>query len=600
MPSPVPIDACIGAREITEPRLTPDGESVVYAVSHAGETALVIQDLGSDGGVIGHPRVLPTVPAPRPGRGLGGGCWTFTPDADAVVYAAVDGNLWLQPLDGTLGRPITHQGPERVAQAPATTPLSSLVVYIVDQAEVWAVSLDDGRARRLDDGSGEFVFDPQLTPDGREVAWVAWDVPSMPWDASRIERRGIDDDRQSVLRPSSSVQQPRFLPDGTLVSVRDDTGYLVVWVGDRPLVDEPFEHAGPTWGPGQRSFAVSGDGSAIAFTRNEDGFGRLCVALVATGEVRELGRGVHGQLSWVGDRIVALRSGARTPTEVVLYDARSGARSVVATAPIATWDRASLVEPVLIEVTAVDGGVVPARLYEAERVAGEPRRLIAWVHGGPTDQWQVAFMPRIEFWRSRGWDVVIPDHRGSTGHGRAHQQSMNGRWGELDVDDTAAVVRSLHARSIGAPERTVMMGGSAGGFTVLGILGRHPDLACAAVVSYPVTDLLDLAERSHRFERHSVRSLVGEPGTPAVDARYLDRSPVTFAHRIATPLLVFHGEDDPVVPVAQSRELADRIASAGGDVELIVYPGEGHGFRNPEHQRDEYERTERFLELHVR
>jgi dipeptidyl aminopeptidase/acylaminoacyl peptidase len=117
----------------------------------------------------------------------------------------------------------------------------------------------------------------------------------------------------------------------------------------------------------------------------------------------------------------------------------------------------------------------------------------------------------------------------------------------------------------------------------------------AAVVAYPVTDLVSLAERSHRFERHSTLSLVGPAGSPA----HHDRSPVWFADRIRTPLLVFHGDADPVVPLEQSRVLVERVRAAGGDVELVVYAGAGHGFRDAAHQRDEYARTEAFLRRHV-
>ena len=135
---------------------------------------------------------------------------------------------------------------------------------------------------------------------------------------------------------------------------------------------------------------------------------------------------------------------------------------------------------------------------------------------------------------------------------------------------------------------------------MLGVLARHPDLVAAAVVSYPVSDLADLAERSHRFERHSTWSLVGAPGeSAAVDQRYHDRSPVWFAPSIRTPLLVFHGDADPVVPVRQSRVLTERIRAAGGSVELCICPGEGHGFRQRQHQIDEFERTAAFLRRHV-
>ena len=185
-------------------------------------------------------------------------------------------------------------------------------------------------------------------------------------------------------------------------------------------------------------------------------------------------------------------------------------------------------------------------------------------------------MPRIAYWRSRGWNVLVPDHRGSTGHGRAYQQAMRGRWGELDVDDTIDCDRPRARQRLGHPATTRRSwASSAGGFTVLGVLAAaRPTWSRAAVVSYPVTDLADLAERSHRFERHYTDSLVGPLPERAVAVRSSDRrctSPIGFR----TPLLVFHGDDDPVVPVEQSRVFVERCRAAGGDVELRRLRGRG-------------------------
>jgi dipeptidyl aminopeptidase/acylaminoacyl peptidase len=168
------------------------------------------------------------------------------------------------------------------------------------------------------------------------------------------------------------------------------------------------------------------------------------------------------------------------------------------------------------------------------------------------------------------------------------------------VSDTIDAVAHAHAQGWGSPLRTVLMGGSAGGFTALGAAAAAPDLLAAAVVSYPVTDLFDLGERSHRFERHYTDSLVGPipPGNPS-SGPYHDRSPVNFASAIRAPLLVFHGDADPVVPVEQSRELATKIVEAGGSVVLTVYEGEGHGFRQPAHQLDEYRRIAAFFAEYV-
>ena len=583
MAAPVPVERCIAGRDLTEPRLSPDGTVVVYAMSAGGAPALMWQPL--DGTPV---RQLTAHPPPRPGRGLGGGCWCWTVDGRAVVYAAADGNLWLQPVPGGAVRRLTDTTPERPAFAPAAT--GDAVVYVVDEAEVWSVGLDGTSPRRLDDGSADFCFDPAPSPDGSEVAWTAWNVPDMPWDRSRIVRLHLSSGRRTDERSGGAAQQPRWLADGRLASVRDDGGWLNTGVDGVPFVAEPCEHAGPSWGQGQRSFAASPDGRRVAFTRNERGFGRLCVVDVATGAVDEVGRGVHGQLSWVGERLTAIRTGARTPTQVVVHDTTTWEREVVAIGPLSGWEQVELGEPELVEVTTRDGATIHARRYR-----GDGRGLLCWVHGGPTDQWQVTFLPRLAAWQSRGWDVLVPDHRGSTGHGRAYQQAMQQRWGELDVADVVDAIAHAHAHGWAVPATTIVLGASAGGFTALGVAGAAPRRVAGVVASYPVTDLADLAERSHRFERHSTIGLVG--ALPAHLDRYRERSPVEHPERLRdVPVLLLHGDSDPVVPVQQSERLAAALAAAGGDVELHVYPGEGHGLRRPEHQLDEYRRLGEFFD----
>jgi dipeptidyl aminopeptidase/acylaminoacyl peptidase len=278
-----------------------------------------------------------------------------------------------------------------------------------------------------------------------------------------------------------------------------------------------------------------------------------------------------------------------------VYDDLTWDRTVVAVGPLSGWEDAGLVEPDLVEVAAADGGTVHARLYRADTSTD---RLLCWLHGGPTDQWQVTFMPRVAYWRALGWNVLVPDHRGSTGHGRSYQQALRGRWGELDVSDIADVIAHAHSRGWGSPTRTAIVGSSAGGFTALGVAAGHQTLLAAAIVAYPVTDLSDLAERSHRFERHYTESLVGP--LPESAALYQERSPTTFADRLtAIPLLVMHGDSDPVVPIEQSRVLVERCRAAGAHVEFVVYEGEGHGFRRSENQLDEYHRMQVFLATHV-
>lgn len=584
---PIAADRCIGGSDLTEPRLSPDGSALIYARSTAGVANLVVHrfDGTSD-------EELALLPALRPGRGMGGGAWTFSADGLAVIYVGADGNLWQQPIGAGAAVPLTDHGPERSASGPCVSNDRRYVVFVLDLAEVHSVDTSTGKALRLDDGSADFCMDPFVESLGN-VRWMAWNEPDMAWDTSRIQYADLAAHTASTVDTAPTrfcVQQPRVLPNGVPIAVRDDLGWLNVWVGDAPLVEEPFEHAGPSWGPGQRSYDWSPDGRFVAVARNEAGFGRLCIIEIATGQVTEVARGVHGQLSWQGGRLAAIRTGARTPTQVVVYDANTWLRATVAIGAASAWSSDELVEPELVEVPASDG-VLHARLYRSVQPDG---RLIVWLHGGPTDQWMVTFMPRISFWLSRGWSILVPDHRGSTGHGRAYQQALRGRWGELDVADTLEIAEFAAAAGWAVPGRTVVFGSSAGGFTALGAMAADPERFAAGVLLYPVSDLIELAEHSHRFERHYTDSLVGP--LPESLALYRERSPAYHADQFAeTPILILHGEMDAVVPVRQSRVFAQRVRTAGGDAQLHVYTDEGHGFRHAVNQLDEYRRAEDFL-----
>jgi dipeptidyl aminopeptidase/acylaminoacyl peptidase len=512
------------------------------------------------------------------------------------------------------------------------------VAYVVDGRHVAIAWLaEDGPWPVRLSARADFCFDPVWSPDGRLVAWAEWDVPAMPWDDSRIMVAPVDGSKGPIavaLPGPVAASQPRFSPDGSALGLLcDGGGWVNLWKaggdgGDPiPLLAEEAEHGGPSWGPGERSWAWSPDGRQVVFCRNEDGFGRLCLLEVTTGAVRDLDRGVYGGLSWSGALIAGIRSGARTPTQVVVIDPGHPAKSrrTLVRGPVAGFEAAGLVEPEVVswESEEVDGvgTTVHGRLYRAEGYraegiqgdrtdlgagtgaeglqggAGSPPPLLVWAHGGPTGQNQVTWNPRVAFFVDRGWNVLQIDHRGSTGWGRAYAQALREQWGHLDVADSAAGMRAAAARGWGHPDRMVPIGGSAGGLTVLLLLAVHSELCAAGVSLYGVADLFELDETTHRFEAHYLQSLVGV--LPAAAPRYRERSPINHAGRIVAPLLVLQGSADRVVPKAQADTLVERLQRAGGTVEYHVYEGEGHGWSRAEVVTDELERTWAFLQRHV-
>ncbi len=598
---------CARGRTVAEPRLAPTGDHLALVATAGGRSQLVVIALGeaSAGGGAGPEVAVTSDPPPCPARPFGGGVFDWLPDGTALVYAASGGGLWLQPVTGAPPRQLVEHGP---VAAPSVSPDGARVVYVLDGHHVAVVTVDDGRWPVRLSTTADFCFDPVWSPDGSWVAWHEWDVPAMPWDESRIAVRAADARDDVVIVGGGNgvaVQQPRFSPEGVLGFLSDESGWCNLWVTElsaddrRPLIDEPREHGGPAWGQGQRSYAWSPDGAAVAFCRNEDGFGSLAVLDRSSGAVTELGRGVHGSLSWQGATLAALRSGARTPASVVGYGPPAlASRTTFAHGPLAGLSAAELVEPEVVRWAGDDGAAIPGRLYRpATSGPGDPPPLIAWVHGGPTGQMEASFNARIAYWVDRGWAVLVPDHRGSTGHGRRFTQALAGRWGELDVADVAAGVRAAVTSGWGNPRRLVAMGASAGGFTVLHLLAAHPELWAAGVDLYGVTDLFALDEATHRFEAHYLHSLVG--ALPDAADLYRTRSPLHSVEAITAPLLILHGGADKVVSPEQSCAVADRLRALGRTVELHVYEGEGHGWGRPETVIDELDRTESFLRRHV-
>lgn len=600
---------CAYGRGLAEPRVSPDGTRIAFLATVAGRGQIVVVP------VEGGPELVVTSdPPPRPSAAYGGGAFDWLPSGEALVYAAVDGGLYWVDAEGGPSRPVIAADQRAPAAAPSVRPDGRAVACVLDQHHVAVARLDPAAGihwpQKLS-GDADFCFDPVWSPDGDWVAWQEWDVPAMPWDSSRIAVRRATESGEvgapTIVAGGAGVQvqQPRFSPDGSrLAFLSDERGWLNLWVARTdgsaaaPLLDEPFEHGEPNWGLGQRSFVWSPDGRTIAFTRNESGFGRLCTIEVATGQVRELGKAVHGGLSWGGDVLAALRSGARTPPCIVTYTA--GERRVIARGAVGGFEHADLIEPEPVEWQAEDGATIHGRLYRpaaGSATGHEPPPLIVWIHGGPTGQWAATFVPRIAHFVERGWAVLLPDHRGSSGWGRDYTQALAGRWGELDVSDAAAGMQAAAMQGWADPRRMVPMGASAGGFTVLNLLARHPELCAAGVDLYGVTDLFDLDETTHRFEAHYLHSIVG--ALPESAGAYRERSPVNSAGNITAPLLILQGEADVVVPPAQSRAIAERLRSLGRIVELELYPGEGHGWSRPETVIDELTRIESFLRRHV-
>jgi dipeptidyl aminopeptidase/acylaminoacyl peptidase len=594
-------------RTLSDPRWSPDGRWLAWVETFGGRADLVVAPADGSG-----PAVTVTADV---GVARTGSPFAWTPDGAEIVYAAADGRLVAVPATGGPLRALTRDGR---AAAPAVSADGTRVAFVLERDDACEIALvpTDASAWPAKVSSGaDWAFDPAWAPDGRSLAWHEWDFPAMPWDASRIVVRPVEGclpaGKPEVVAGGDGIAtgQPRFSPDGSALGyVSDQTGFANVWVAApdgaraRPALEEPWEHAEATWGPGQRSWAWSPDGRSLVLNRNEGGFGRL-VLRSNDGGHQEISRGWHHGLDWGTGGIASVRSGARTPPRITTFAFDSPGngsggpvRRVLAQGAPGGLEASDPVEPEAVTWTGEDGGTVHGLLYQP-REAGSLPPLLVYVHGGPTGTSAATWGPRHQFWVSRGWAVLAPNYRGSTGYGRAYTQALTGNWGALDAADVAAGIRHAGDSGWGDPARVALDGGSAGGFTLLLVCAHHPGLARAAVDRYGVTDLFDLAETTHRYESRYLDQVVG-PLPEAADL-YRDHSPITHAEKITTPLLILQGDKDDTVPKAQADRLVDALRRRGAPVEYHVYEGEGHGWSRPDTVVDELERAERFLTRQV-
>nr|WP_230416043.1 prolyl oligopeptidase family serine peptidase [Micromonospora tarapacensis] len=203
-----------------------------------------------------------------------------------------------------------------------------------------------------------------------------------------------------------------------------------------------------------------------------------------------------------------------------------------------------------------------------------------------------------QFLLSRGLAVFAPNVRGSSGYGRAYQESVYRDWGGVDLDDLADAVRYLREQSWVDRSRVGLFGGSYGGFLVLSCLARLADLGWAAGVSYCApSNLVTLAEATPPAWRSQVLAVIGDPVADA--PRLLDRSPVTHADKIRAPLFVIQGANDPRVPRSESDQIVERLRDRGVRVRYDVYSDEGHGFLKRENQARMRSSAGDFLAAHL-
>jgi dipeptidyl aminopeptidase/acylaminoacyl peptidase len=443
----------------------------------------------------------------------------------------------------------------------------------------------------------QFLAYPTPSPDGEKLAWIAWNHPDMPWDATQLRVGDLTEGRVNSWRTvlggdHESVLEPRWADSAHLFAVSDRSGwwnlYRVAASGGSeptPLATRTEEFAGPLWQLGYRHYDVLESGRLVVLRGG--GTQKLSILDPTTGILDDVELPyTHWQpaISVQGRYLAGVAGSAVRPSSVVRVDLHTGEHVVLRTAADELPPEAYLPHPYSATFTAPGGRDVHAHVYaprnpDAEAPAGERPPFIVFVHGGPTSSSPPALNLDYAYFTSRGIGVIDVDYGGSTGYGREYRERLRGQWGVVDVEDCVAAVHALAENGQADAARLAIRGGSAGGWTTLAALTRTTAFA-AGTSYYGVAELLQFAHDTHDFESRYLDGIVGP--LPASHDLYVERAPLTHVDDLSCPVLLLQGLDDPIVPPSQAEMFRDALVAKGIPHAYLAFEGEQHGFRKAE------------------
>ena len=639
---PVTIDDLMTVRAVVDARIAPDGSRVAYVTStpslpkneHEG-ALFVVPAIGGASSRIGPSVQIFNTPVPQPRL-------RWSPDSTAVaVMALVNGRPQVVaiPMDGSAPRPLTN-APEGVFGF-EWSPDGKQVAYLTRDpmpelearqrqersfviradapdrpARLAVQDAEQSAERRLLTPVSHYVDAFSWSPDGREIAYSA--APKSGFTSPYYTRiyavPSTGGTPRTIVDRTGTNSGPRFSPDGRSIAFISTNGKVDI-MASRSLAVAPAQG-----GTAPRVFAMddawvneyvwAADSASIYLQANDGTFGRgehmfeqaLVRVSVVDGRAERIDRGAvvnySLSLSKDGSRIAYRSIEGRNMGDLVVMDVAT--RKVTTLTDINPELRnfaLGALKP--ISWRSFDGMEIWGLLLTPPRVtAGRKLPLLVYIHGGPGGGFTYGLFPQFmtgvsqvdpyptEAFASTGYAVLFPMPRGGAGYGEAGQRMIVNAWGEGDYKDIMAGVDKLIADGIADPDRLGVMGASYGGYMTNWVVTQTARFK-AASAGASISDIHDIA-----FLGEGSEFIVGYFKWPWENAAsYTAHSPITFAERVTTPLLIQHGEADPRVPISGAWKFYRTLQTMGKTVEFDIYPRGGHVLREPQQQRAQMQRN---------
>ena len=642
------IEDALALQEVGAPQWSPDGKLIAFTVSEWNR-----KENRRDA----HIYIIPAAMGAKPYRLTNGergeSAPQWSPDSTRIAFlanrdaprpdapAAPRNQIWIIPVGGGEAEKLTDEeaGVAQFRWSPDGRQLAYVVrdtpqdkaerdkrkkdkfdAIVVDSgfiySHLWAITLDTKEKRRVTEGSFS-VTDPQWSPDGGWVAYVMSKGGHQESSFTDIsDERNTDlfiapatggSPRQLTANPGPDYA-PRWSPDGKWIaylasedpaSWAPKTDLMVAGtetgtsVTPRNLTGNYNDsvNGAPKWSP---------DGAALYAAGAEGVYGQLLKVAVTGGEPRTIfeSKGAYAgvDLSRDGRMLAFVFNDAKTPNDIwIATSAGKGAQRL--TNFNSRINDFALTGTEVIRWKAPDGLEIEALLVKPlDYQPGTRYPLILQIHGGPYANFTFGLNPRAQIFAANGYAVLLPNPRGSTGYGNKFTTANVGDWGGKDYQDLMTGVDEVIRMGVADPERLGVMGGSYGGFMTFWIITQTNRFK-AAIGHAGISDWYSFHGQS------DIPGLMeyGFGGTPwTARETYEKWSPVRYADRVKTPLLITHGEQDRRVPIAQAEQYYRALKKRGVATVFVRYPREGHGIIEPNHQIDLVGRQLEWFEKHLK
>ena len=438
----------------------------------------------------------------------------------------------------------------------------------------------------------DFYSSPRISSDGSRLAWITWNHPHKPWDKTELWIGELSDDNlvEKPIRVAGeldeSVLQPLWSPDSVLYFVSDRSNWwnIYCWKNNEvtPVCLMEAEYATPSWVFAQSNYAFESEHKLIC-SYTKKGEWHIAQLNAETGH-RENIKIPYTQISYLqvsNSYAVFIGGSAQEAASVVKLDLETGTTEVLTRSSEISVDSRTLSTPTPIEFPTEKGLTAYAIYYKPRNkdytaTSDMPPPLLVFVHGGPTAAASTALSWLIQFWTSRGFAVVDVNYGGSSGYGKEYRQRLNGQWGIVDIDDCVNAAKYLVNVGEVDGEKLAIRGGSAGGYTTINTL-TFRDVFKAGASYYGISDLEVFVHDTHKFESRYLDTLVGP--YPERKDLYRDRSAINFLDKLQTPMILFQGLEDKIVPPNQAEVIFEALRKKGQPVAYLPFEGEQHGFR---------------------